>query len=182
MQTADGHIIVRPDTTWEKKGEDVFLPDFVSRLSFTPVLYAHICKPGKYIGGAFAPRYFDTVGYGLLLYPEDLLDGSAFGMAAACCLDHTSCLLPPTEDKGALAAGRVVLSRDGVPLYSTDAGPVARLEEALCAASRPVYLRTGDLLAVELQERQPLCSRADGSVELRLTWGGRLVSQFKIIP
>lgn len=50
VKTASGKYIVRPDTTWEKDNEDFFPPDYISKISFTPVLFARISKPGKSIG------------------------------------------------------------------------------------------------------------------------------------
>lgn len=47
VKTASGHIIVRPDTTWEKDNEDVFLQDFIDTLTFAPVMFARVCKPGN---------------------------------------------------------------------------------------------------------------------------------------
>ena len=47
VKTASGHIIVRPDTTWEKDNEDVFPQDFIDTLTFAPVMFARVCKSGQ---------------------------------------------------------------------------------------------------------------------------------------
>ena len=52
--TVSGKVIVRPDTTWERDNEDLYLPDFVNSLSWTPVFFARVSKPGRWIGPAFA--------------------------------------------------------------------------------------------------------------------------------
>ena len=88
--TASGKVIVRPDTTWERDNEDVYLPEFVNSLSWTPVFFARVSKPGRSIGRAFASRYYDGIGFGVLLYPDDLLDGSEEGFACASCLDKVT--------------------------------------------------------------------------------------------
>jgi len=97
VKTYSGRVIVRPDTSWEKDNEDFYPQDFVDRISFTPVVFARICKPGKSIGIKFAERYYDGINCGILLYPEDLIDGSAEGFACASCIDHTS-FLPFPQD------------------------------------------------------------------------------------
>ena len=56
VKTASGHLIVRPDTTREKDNEDLYVPDEVSSLSFTPVLAGRITKPGRSVGLKFTPR------------------------------------------------------------------------------------------------------------------------------
>ena len=68
VKTFVGNVIVRPDTTWEKDNEDIYPQDFIETLSFTPVLFARISKPGKSVGLRFASRYYDSANYGLLLY------------------------------------------------------------------------------------------------------------------
>ena len=67
VQTYDGRVQCRPDTSWEREDRDLFAPDFISAYDFVPVLFARICKAGKCIGGKFAGRYYDAVNYGILL-------------------------------------------------------------------------------------------------------------------
>ena len=90
--TSVGNVVVRPDTTWERDNEDFYVPSFIDSLKYSPVLFARVCKPGRSIGEKFASRYFDAVGYGVLLYPTELLAIKEQGWAAASCLDHTTFL------------------------------------------------------------------------------------------
>ena len=92
---SSSRVFVRPDTTWERDNEDLYVPVFIGSLAWTPVIFAHISKPGRSIGARFGARYYDLVGAGVQLYPEDLMDGSAEGFACACCLDHSSFLPSP---------------------------------------------------------------------------------------
>ena len=87
--------MVRPDTTWEKDNADFFPPEFVEQLTFSPVVFARILKPGRSVVRRFASRYYDAVNFGVLLYPENLLDASSESFATASCLDHTSFLPTP---------------------------------------------------------------------------------------
>lgn len=155
--TCSGKVIVRPDTTWEKDGEDFYVPDFITSLGWTPVVFARMTRPGRSIGPRFAGRYFESTGHGVLLYPEDLLDGSEEGFACASCLDHTSFLPGTLSPKAASAPFSVC--RDGEEIFRCGDTPAGRLEEAISQVSRFCYLRTGDLVALELQPRKPLCTR-----------------------
>ncbi len=176
VRTAEGKYIVRPDTTWERDNEDLYVPEFVRGLSWTPVLFARISRPGRSVGPEFAERYYDGASYGVLLYPDDLLDGSETGFACASCLDHTSFLPFPVFDKDAAFSpdSRFCLmldsrAEDSVPageqhgresleLYSHSGASPADICKAIAEATRSIYIRTGDIIALELRQRTPLCS------------------------
>lgn len=143
--TASGHVIVRPGTTWERNGDDFYVPEFVNSLSMSKVLFARICKPGKSISERFADRYFDGFGFGALLYPDDLMDGSPEAFACASCLDHSSFLPVPYRELSELTAEQRAILRN-----------------AIVSVTRYCYLRTGDLVAVELSAPAPLCHRDCG--------------------
>lgn len=185
VKTSSGHVIVRPDTTWEKDNEDFYPPEFVDRLTYSPVFFARILKPGRSVGRKFAGRYYDSVGFGVLLYPENLVGDTQEGFAHASCLDHTSFLpaplLPPSAVPGAAAptaeqdeattGNRFSIFIDGKEDFSSAAASLNMVEEALVEATRFCYIRTGDLLAVELAARRPLtCRPSDGkSATVRVT-------------
>jgi len=179
LQTSEGKVIVRPDTTWERDNEDLFVPEFVDNLSYTPVLFARISKPGRSIAVEFARRYFDGLGYGVLLYPDELFDGSDAGLACASCMDHTSFLPFPLEPPATLS-GRFELSCNAVS-FSCGGITLSVIEDAIARVSRLVYLRIGDLVAIELQQRVPLCSRNDGTIEVTGTSAGRRTIDFRIV-
>lgn len=181
--TASGKVIVRPDTTWERDNEDLYLPDFVNSLSWTPVFFARVSKPGRWIGPAFASRYYDGVGYGVLLYPDDMLDGSEEGFACASCLDKTSFLPFPLYNPITLGVegNEFVLFRDGIEIFRTAQGSREMAENALVLASSRCYLRVGDLVAVELQPRQKLITRTEESARVNGTWCENPTVDFKLI-
>lgn len=147
--SCEGKVFVRPDTTWERDNEDFYVPDFVDRISASEVLFVRVSKPGRSVSAKFAERYYDGAGRGFLLYPEDMIDGSAEGFACACCLDHTSFLPFPIHGKEWL-----------------EEGCGARICEAIALATTFCYIRTGDIIAIELATRKPLCSRADGRFDV----------------
>lgn len=145
VRTYSGSIIVRPDTTWSRNNDDYYVPDFVDSISWSPVLCVKICRLGKHIGEKFAPRYYDGAGKGILLYPENLMDGSEESYANASILDRTSCIVLPESDPSSMTAEEKSI-----------------IDNALASASRFCRVRAGDILAVELSGRKPLCKREDG--------------------
>lgn len=182
VKTSSSKYIVRPDTTWERDDEDFFPPEFVDFLSYTPVLFARISKPGRSVSEKFASRYYDGVGYGVLLYPENLLGSAEEDFACASCLDHTSFLPFPTylpivlgEDDNLFR-----LFKDGSLLYETAEGTREMIENAISEASKYIYFRSGDILAIELKSREFLCRREDGAVNVAATFCKNKSIEFRI--
>lgn len=173
---------MRPDTTWEKDNEDFYPPEFVDELTYSPVLFARILKPGRSVGRKFASRYYDSVGFGVLLYPENMLDGTPEGYAQAICLDHTSFLTTPMFQPQRLEEdGRFSLFRNEVELFTFDRPSLNIIEDALVEATRLLYIRTGDLIAVELAPRKPLTIRPDVSSHITGTFDNNEIIDFQII-
>lgn len=183
VKTSSGRIVVRPDTTWEKDNEDFYPPEFVDELTYSPVLFARILKPGRSIGRKFAGRYYDSVGFGVLLYPENLIDGSPESYAQAICLDHTSFLpapfFPPSslEGKGC----KFKLECEGKELFTSEEVSLNMIEDAIVEATKMLYIRTGDLIAIELADRSPLTNRPAATSHLTGTFGSSKVLDFQII-
>lgn len=180
VKTYSGHIITRPDTTWEKDSDDLYLPDFINSLSYSPVLYTRISKPGRSIAPRFADRYYDSFNFGVLLLPEDINDGTEEGFAAASCIDHTS-FLPydrfPVEKIGK----EFRLKREDTQLFYTDGQSIADIENTICEATSHLYVRTGDLLAIELAPRKHLYSREEGNTSILGTYGNETIIDFRIV-
>lgn len=177
-----GYCLCRPDTSWERENKDIYPPDYVSGYMWAPVLFARISKAGKCIGQKFAGRYYDAVGYGILLYPSDLLDGSPEGYACASCIDHTSVLPFPMYDRVTLESGTNMFEvyRDGEEIYSTSEGSEAMIEEALTRISAMVSLRIGDIAAIELAPVAELAEKP-GKTEVAGKFCGNELFRFNII-
>lgn len=180
VRTYGGHTVVRPDTTWERDGDDLYVPEFIASLSYAPVFTAHICKAGKCIAPRFADRYIDAIGFGVLLYPDELLDGSEEGFASASCLDHSSFIVPPVLECGCTAPS-LELFRNGGKIFSSGALDAALLRDALCTATRTCFVRRGDILAVEIGRREALCRREAGECRISEHHCGQKASDYKII-
>lgn len=183
VRTESGKYIVRPDTTWERDNEDVFIPEFVNGVSFSPVFFARISKPGRSVGEQFADRYFDGVGFGVLLYPEDMIDGSPEGFACASCLDHTSFLPFPVKGKEALDGpdSAFLLEAGGKEVFRSGGVDASMIRKAIAEATRFIYIRTGDLVAIELAPRKALISRPEKEICVKGEWNGERTVDFKII-
>ena len=166
VRTADGSVYTRPDTSWNRKSDDFYVPDSVNGLSWTPVVFARISRPGKCIGTRFATRYYDGANFGVLLYAEPMLTSGPAGYAASACFDHTSLLSETLLDPAFIAAGSFVVYKDGSPLFESAPCGISIIDEALSAASESCLVRRGDLLCQELAPLQHLCSRTDGTVRL----------------
>lgn len=168
----------RPDTTLEKESFDYYIPDGVSELTYSPVLFVRLCRAGKAIGEKFAGRYYDSGGFGVLLYGESIIgSGAAAGLSMASSLDKTSLLPFPLIDKDVLEKSGNIFSlsvnersvnEHSVNEHSVNERSVNRngtfachpdfagIPEILHRISLRTSLRTGDIVAVELGERLPI--------------------------
>ncbi len=181
--SATGNIIVRPDTTWERDGEDLYVPEFIHSLKYTPVLFARISKPGRSISYEFASRYYDAIGYGILLYPTDLLDIPQQGWACASCMDHTSFLPYPLYSFITLGnpTNEFVIKKNDKTIYQRQADSVQIIEQAIEKASSICYLRTGDLIAIEVEPVSMICSKDETVSQIDAYYCDNHTLNFKII-
>ena len=168
----------RPDTTWEKESRDLYIPDSVEKALLTPVAFARVSKAGKCISGKFVARYYDSVGFGALIYCDE--DPVAFSS----CMDHTSLLPMPLynpavyeneENVFQLTAGEKQME------YTSNAQIKSALEEAICKASERVSLRIGDMVAVELAPMEVIAERKDGEACLKAEFCENSLFDLKVI-
>ena len=171
----------RPDTTWERENRDFYSPECVYELYRTPVLFARISKAGKCIGKKFVSRYYDGVGFGMLMYcscheGESRESVMTFGS----CADHTSILPHPLYNPLVIENGDNIfeLTEDGASVYSFMGGQEKTdiLQEAICRASELTSLRIGDFVAVELEDMQPVKGQ-----HIKATYCGNDAIDFRII-
>lgn len=168
--TFSGCTVVRPDTTRIKEGEDTYLPDDVICVSWSPVLFARVSRPGRCISARFAPRYWDIAGVGVLLYPENYISSGPEGFACASCLDHTTLLSAPYADRGALGGMDFGLRIDSATVFSTELS-AGLMDAAIAQVSGHCFLRNGDYVCVELAPRETVLS-SPGTVMLEGYAGG----------
>lgn len=78
---SDGSFYTRPDTTLARPPWDFYVPDDFSSVSARTCTWVRIIKAGKAVPERFAHRYFDSIGRGVLLYPDGnvpYVDASSF--------------------------------------------------------------------------------------------------------
>lgn len=183
VKTYNDKICFRPDTTWKERDDAAYLPEFVNSVSAAPVLFIRIRKAGRSVSAKFADRYYDAVGYGMFLYPDDLLQDGPEGFACASCMDHTTFISYPLKETSVLGTEGFGLRicKDGEELFCCPSPSAVKVEESIELASSHCYLRTGDFLAVELGPLQRLCTRDEGECQVVGYSGGSLSFDFKIV-
>lgn len=150
------NIFVRPDSTWERENKDLYATDGTSGYDFRPVVFAKISRAGKCIGEKFVERYFESVGFGLLLSPQE-----ARGLRTAECYDSTSRLAFPYFGKVVLNddyANEFSVNDGGATVFctTTSEATLHDLEKAICQTSSIMSLKVGDIVCLPLQELQSL--------------------------
>ena len=178
VKTASGHCLVRPDTSWERKSGDLYLPDNAGPLSYSPIIFAHISRPGRSVGFRYAGRYYDCISYGMLLYPEGLLDGTPEGYASAISMNHISFLNYPLKEDFPTLGAEFRLYRDSEEIFRCTYEGREEIEKAIAEATAMIYIRSGDFIAVELKERTLLC---EGPAHVNATLGDARLMDFRII-
>lgn len=158
-------FLSRPDTTWEKENRDFYCPDDVQELHYAPILFARISKAGKCINEKFAERYFDGVGYGLLLSIGEYLTENGAGYAASGMLDHTSFLPHPLYNPFVLnGENEFIIYKNEDLIFSYKNGTTEMIQDAIAKASRNTSLRIGDYIAIELEYPEKIAERIGGNI------------------
>jgi len=182
VRNAAGRYFVRPDTTRDKNNEDYFPTDNIRLLTCTPAITVSISRSGKYIGSSFVRRYYDTLGVGLLLYPENMITGREEDFACASCLDHTSYIPVPeiTLSEYTGPSGEMTLTADGMTIWQGTLPDIALIDSAIREASEILYLRKGDIIVIELSSRINLAEREGSNRSISLKTGDKTPVFFDI--
>jgi len=172
-----GEFYIKPDNTLVRGESDFFVPDIVERISISGALVIKIQKAAKFISAGFAERYYREVGFGILIYPENLLENSsAISSGLPLSLDHTAYITDELIDKLSLN-GEVNFSfgsfhfKYNVNCYSLDIA-----NSAVEHISRYCSLKSGDLIFIELSKR----TEVKITDAVSLNYSGRLSLDFLI--
>jgi hypothetical protein len=168
----------RPDTTWEKEGRDLYIPDGVEKVLLAPVVFARVSKAGKCISSKFVTRYYDAAGFGALIYSDEE------SIAFSSCMDHTSLLPMPLYNTAVFENEENIFrltAEDKHMEYHSNSEVMAVLEDAICKASERVSLRIGDLVAVELAPMEVSAERKDGETSLKAEFCENSLFDLKVI-
>ena len=169
----------RPDTTWERESRDIYIPEGIDEVYWTPIVFIRVCKAGKCIGKKFASRYYDAFNFGALLY---MGDGQEYAFTS--CADHSSILPYPLNENASLTGSdsyEVHMNGTKIYEYLPNEELTAQLEEALCQASQFTSLRIGDHIAMELEVRKSITKREDPTATLESIWNGKQLFATKLI-
>ena len=168
----------RPDTTWEKESRDIYIPEGVDKVLWAPVVFVKVCKAGKCVSPKFVKRYYDSVGFGALLYCNDE------NIAFSSCMDHSSLLPAPSLGPEALESNdgslAISIAEDTVDI-AADKNMQTALEDVICKASKRVSLRIGDIVAVELTDLKVLAERCEDEVPFKAEYNGNGLFDLKVI-
>ena len=69
---------------------------------------------------------------------------------------------------------------DGVNIFEDTVQAGQLLDNAVCEATKRLYIRTGDIIAVELADMSPLCTRTEGNREISSSAGDDASMSFRI--
>lgn len=158
IKTYDGRCLVRPDISLNRDGDTYYVPDGVTALYVAPIAFMRLAKTGKVVGGQFAARYYDAVGFGALLYPS-MAEDKSINLAEASCFDQSSFFPQPFFNPLTIEKqdNEFVMALEGTSGFRTDCtGIKSMLEQALVDCSRHSLARVGDFVAVELQPMEAL--------------------------
>ena len=183
--TSEGLVYARPDTSWNRRSEDIYVQPRFDSVGFTPAIFAHCSLAGKAIAERFASRYYDALGYGILLYMHPFEGAAAF--AASACLDGTSVLPEISEfERNALSGEHFGISLHrqdgtGIKLFSFSAPDREEIHRKIAQISSSCLVRRGDLLCMEAEPEKILCLRGDGSCRITLKGEKRSLIDLNII-
>lgn len=175
LATYSGKCTCRPDTTLNRENGDWYAPEDVVSVGFAPVVFARICKAGKAVSAEFASRYFDSINFGIMLYPATALKNGTphYCLGTCSCFDHSSLLPMPLYNAITLGGedNRFEAFADGREIFSTGVeGIRAKIEDAIVRCSAHTSMRNGDYIAVELAPVSTLHTREDGDCKLSATY------------
>lgn len=147
----DGQLCMRPDTSLNKENGDFYAPDGLCRLDWSPVLFARICKAGKAVQKGFADRYYDSLAFGIFLYPD-----------ASCLYDGSTILPYPLMGKEIADGADFRILKDRREIYSNASEDLReRLEDAIVRCSQHSSIRIGDFVALEIAAAECLMTDKD---------------------
>lgn len=152
----DGKARVRPDTTLNRFKEDYYVPDSISEIEFTPVMFFHVSKAGKAVSPRFARRYYSAAGFGMMVFP----DGEEFydGTSLLSMVEIKESELENDENHLIVYCGDKKICDICIGNWTSIA------EKAITSCSCHTSLRIGDFVAAEIGERGMLVEKpqADG--------------------
>lgn len=138
--SSDSKVIVRTDNTLVRDSADFYVPDFAEAIRISPVVFVRISSPCRCCSPKFAARHMDMAGFGALVH---------------CCEDtaESACIDRTTYISGPLFPYREIGGKNLVMMGKSYEAPSAEdIAEAFSKINARVYLRTADLICLELDK------------------------------
>ena len=174
----------RPDTTWQRENKDLYVPDGIKKIRWAPVAFARVSKAGKCINPKFVTRYYDSFGFGAMLYCHTEESEQTTSIAFSSCMDHTSILPSPMCEPELLenCDKTYQVKLNGTDCFNTGLQGIRLLiEDGICTSSKLTSLRIGDYVAVELTPLMALASAAEAETLMQGIFDGKAIFDFKVI-
>lgn len=167
VRTYSGKCVVRPDITFNKNKEDYYVPDDVIALGWAPFVGARMSQAGKMISERFVGRYWDSVAFGIMLYPGTVIkDGDAhYCVGSGSCFDRTTQLPLPLYPIATLGSSENLFraSFDGKEIFCCSTmGMRKAIEDTIVECTLHSSARRGDYVCRELAPISTLCLRPKG--------------------
>lgn len=172
IMTYGGKVITRPDSTRNKDNGDYFIPIDVDCVGYAPIMFARMIKTGKMIGRKFVERYYDAIGFGILLYPAlTIKNGQPHYCKATCsCFDKTSLMPLPMYNPITLEKedNLFTVNEGEELLFNCDMkGKKGIIADAIVSCSQHSTIHKGDLVLAELSDVMTLRSREEGDLNVK---------------
>ena len=174
----------RPDTTWQRENKDLYVPDGIKKIRWAPVAFARVSKAGKCINPKFVTRYYDSFGFGAMLYCHTEESEQTTSIAFSSCMDHTSILPSPMCEPELLenCDKTYQVKLNGTDCFNTGLQGIRLLiEDGICTSSKLTSLRIGDYVAVELSPLMALASAEEAETLMQGIFDGKAIFDFKVI-
>ena len=174
----------RPDTTWQRENKDLYVPDGIKVIRWAPVAFARVSKAGKCINPKFVTRYYDSIGFGAMLYCHTEECEHSTTIAFSSCMDHTSILPSPTHGPEILEScdKTYQVKLNGTESFNTGLPGIKQvIEDGICTSSRLTSLRIGDYVAVELSPVMTLASAMETETLMQGNLDEKTNFDFKVI-
>ena len=174
----------RPDTTWQRENKDLYIPDGIKTIRCAPVAFARVSKAGKCINPKFVTRYYDSIGFGVLLYCHTEDHEHVSSIAFSSCMDHTSILPSPQHGPEILeSTGKTYqVKLNAADSFNTELSGIRQdIEDGICTSSKLTSLRIGDYVAVELSPVMPLASATETETLMQGDFDEKRIFDFKVI-
>lgn len=152
----------KPDSSLVRDSKDFFPPDFVKEISVALSVVVKIAKAAKHTPSEHANRYYNEWGFGLILYPENLLKSACvnlFSIGKALSPDNTAYV---TDRFLSIDEIRKIdylkFTIDNIVLFNNilEIDFQTEIDKSIEEVSKYSSLKSGDLIFIEIIERVPV--------------------------